>query len=263
MGKLDGKVAVVTGSGRGIGRAIVMLLAEEGACVTVNDIDEEPASQTAKEIEEAGGKATWCVADITKAEEAQKLVDTAVEKFGRLNILVNNAGIIRDSAIHRMTDSQWDVCLDINLKGIFNCIRAASEQMRKVGGGGRIINITSVAGLMGNPGQINYSAAKAGVLGITKAVAKEWARFDVTCNAVAYGFVDTRMTKEKEEAEVVMGEKVGIPKASRDVFLAKYEGRVLSPEEAARPVLFLASEDAAFVSGNVIHVTPLGPGRYM
>lgn len=255
MGKLDGKVAVITGSGRGIGEAMAKLFSQEGASVIVNDIDAAPAEEVVKEIQAKDGKAVTCVADITKAEEAQKLMDTAVEKFGKLDILVNNAGIIRDAMIHKMTDAQWDVCLDISLRGAFNCTRAASKYMMKEGHNGRVINISSVSGLMGNIGQINYSSAKAGIIGMTKTVAKEWARYGITCNAVAYGVVDTRLSREKETAEEVMGERVGIPKKIRDKFVEQAAGKVMKPEDAAKPVLFLASEDAAFITGNVLNVS--------
>ena len=255
MGKLDGKVAVITGSGRGIGMADALLFAKEGAAVVVSDVDEGPVSEAVKEIQAAGGKAAGCVCDVTKPDDCQNLMDTAADKFGALDILVNNAGLTRDAVIHKMTDVQWDQCVDISLKGTFNCIRAASKYMRKEGHGGRVINITSVAGLMGNAGQINYSAAKAGMIGITKSVAKEWGRFGITCNAVAYGFVDTRLTRAKEEqSEVVAGEAVGLPKAARDMYLQQIGGP-MEPEDAAKPVLFLASEDAAFITGQVLNVS--------
>lgn len=260
MGRLDDKVAVITGSGRGIGKAIASLFAKEGAAVVINDIDDLPVQETVREIQASGGKVAACVADITKAEEAQRLIDTAGEKFGRLDILVNNAGITRDALIPRMTDAEWDTCININLKGTFNCIRAASKYMMKEGHQGRIINVMSVAGLMGNVGQINYAAAKAGIMGLTKTVAREWARYGVTCNAVAYGFVDTRLTREKETGEEVMGEKVGIPKKIRDAMVMQLGGKVMTPQDAARPVLFLASDDAAFISGHILNVSA---GMYM
>ena len=255
MGKLDGKVAVVTGSGRGIGRAIAMLFAQEGASVVVNDIDPVPAGETVKDIEAKGGKATACVADITKADEAQKLIDTAAEKFGKLDVLVNNAGITRDAMIHRITDAQWDLVLDISLRGAFNCIRAASKYMMKEGHNGTIINTSSAVGLMGNIGQINYASAKAGLIGMTKTVAKEWARFGINCNAIAYGIVDTRLTREKEAGEEVAGEKLGIPKKVRDGFVEQMGGKILDPEDAAKVVLFLASDDARFITGDVLNVS--------
>jgi len=255
MGKLDGKVAVITGSGRGIGKGTAMLFAQEGASVVINDVDPVPAEEAVKEIQAKGGKAAACVADITKPEQAQKLMDTAVEKFGKLDILVNNAGITRDALIHKMTDAQWNICMDICLTGTFNCIRAASKYMVKEGHNGRIINISSVAGLMGNIGQINYSSAKAGLIGMTKTVAKEWQRFGITCNAVAYGMVDTRLTKEKEMGDEVGGEKVGIPKKVRDTMMQQVSDAVMEPEDAAKPVLFLASDDAKFITGNVLNVS--------
>lgn len=260
MGKLDGKVAVITGAGRGIGKATALLFAKEGASVVVNDIDEAPAQATVAEIEAAGGKAIACVADITKGEEAQQLMDTGAERFGKIDILVNNAGIIRDALVHKMTDAQWDVCIDINLRGNFNCIRAASKYMMKEGHNGRVINMSSVSGLMGNIGQANYAAAKAGIMGLTKTIAKEWQRFGITCNAVAYGIVDTRLTQEKETGDVVWGEKVGIPKKIRDQFVAQMAGNIMTPEDAAKPVLFLASEDATFITGNILN---LSSGMYI
>lgn len=260
MGKLDGKVAVITGSGRGIGKATAMLFAQEGAHVIVNDVDSIPADETVKQIEAKGGKAVACVAEITKPEQAQKLMDTAVERFAKIDILVNNAGITRDALIHKMTDAQWDICIDICLKGTFNCIRAAAKYMMKEHHNGRIVNISSVAGLMGNIGQINYSSAKAGLIGLTKTVAKEWQRFGITCNAVAYGLVDTRLTKEKEMGSEVAGEKVGVPKKIRDAMVQQAAGAIMQPEDAAKPILFLASDDAQFITGNVLNVSA---GLYM
>lgn len=254
MGRLEGKVAVITGSGRGIGKAIANLFASEGAGVVVSDIDESPALEVVKEIEAAGGKTALCLADVTNSEETQRLMDFTVEKFGHLDILINNAGITRDALIHKMTDQQWNLCIDINLKGNFNCIRAASKYLIKHGG--RIINISSVVGLTGNAGQANYSAAKGGIIALTKAVAKEWARFGVNCNAVAYALVNTRLTQAREEGKEVFGERVGIPRKLRENWIANTPmGRPLTPEEAAKPVLFLASDDAAFITGHVLNVS--------
>jgi len=260
MERLNGKVAVVTGSARGIGRAIAMLFGQEGAYIVVNDIDQAPALEVAREIETGGGEAMVWIADIRKPDEAQKLMDTAVERFGKLDILVNNAGIARDALIHKMTDSQWDLCLDINLKGTFNCLRAASRYMMKKGHGGTIINVSSVSGLMGNIGQVNYSAAKAGLIGLTKTVAREWARFGINCNAIAFGAVETRFTGEKETGDEVFGERVGIPRKVRDIQFQELAGKLMKPEEVARPVLFLASDDAAFITGHVLNVSA---GWYM
>jgi 3-oxoacyl-[acyl-carrier protein] reductase len=259
MGKLDGKVAVITGAARGIGRADALLFAKEGAAVFVSDIDEAPLMEVVKEIKAAGGEGDGCAGDVTKREDCQRIMDKAVEKFGKIDVLVNNAGLTRDALIIRMTDAQWDVCVDISLKGTFNCIRAASKYMTKAGHNGRIINVASVAGLMGNVGQINYSAAKAGIIGLTKTVAREWGRFGITCNVVAYGFVDTRLTREKEaQQEEVAGEAVGIPKKIRDMMLLQV--KPMTPEDAAKPVLFLASDDAAFITGHVLNVSS---GMYM
>lgn len=253
LGKLDNKVAVITGSGRGIGKAMAVLFATEGASVVVSDIDHTPAFEAARGIEAQGGKAIACLADVRKPEETQVLMDTAVDKFGKLDILVNNAGIIRDAMIHRMTDNDWDLCVDIHLRGAFNCIRAAAVYMMKEEHNGRVVNISSVAGLMGNPGQINYSSAKGGLISLTKTVAKEWQRYKITCNAVAYGGVDTRLTGEKETGDEVFGEQIGIPKRMRDVYVKQFEW--MTPEQAAKPVLFLVSEDAAFITGHVLNVT--------
>jgi len=259
MGKLDGKVAVITGAARGIGRADALLFAREGAAVFVSDIDEAPLAEVVKEIKAAGGKADGCAGDVRKPEDCQKVMDQAAQKFGQIDILVNNAGLTRDALINRMTEAQWDTCVDISLKGTFNCIRAASKYLMKQGHNGRIINVASVAGLMGNVGQINYSAAKSGLIGLTKTVAREWARYGLTCNVIAYGFVDTRLTKEKEtQEEAVDGQAVGIPKKIRDMMLLQVQP--MTPEDAARPVLFLASDDAAFITGQVLNVSS---GIYM
>jgi len=259
MGKLEGKAAVVTGAARGIGRADALLFAREGAAVYVTDIDEAPLIQVVNDIKAAGGRADGCAGDVTKPGDCQKVMDKAVEKFGKIDVLVNNAGLTRDALIHKMTDAQWDICIDISLKGTFNCIRAASKYMLKEGHNGRIINVASVAGLMGNIGQINYSAAKSGLIGLSKTVAREWGRFGITCNVIAYGFVDTRLTGEKEtQQEEVAGEAVGIPKKVRDLVLLQV--KPMTPEDAAKPVLFLASDDAAFITGQVLNVSA---GIYM
>jgi len=260
MGKLDGKVAVITGAARGIGKEDALLFAREGASVVISDIDQEPLVETAKEIEAAGGKVAWCVADVTKPEDTDRLMKTAVENFGDLNILVNNAGITRDALIPRMSDAQWTICVDIILKGTFNCVRSSAKYFMKEGHGGKIINVASVVGLMGNIGQINYSAAKGGIIGLTKTVAKEWSRYGVTCNAVAYGFVHSRLTGEKESGDVVAGEKLGIPKRVRDNMLEAISGKAMTAEEAAKPVLFLASSDSDFITGHILNVSA---GMYM
>ncbi len=255
MKKLEGKIAVVTGAGRGVGKAVACLFAGEGASVVVNDIDEAPAMETVKEIRDSGGEAVACVADITSSEEARNIVETAVEKFGRLDILVNNAGITRSAPVNIMTDEQWDTCVDVNLKGTFNCIRAASGSMMKPDHGGTIINISSVDALIGPPGQVNYNTAKAGITGLTKTIAREWAKYDVTCNAVALGWVLTRMSGEIETGEEVFGQKMGLPKKLRDRLMERGGFKIMTPEDAARPVLFLASDDAAFITGTLLNVS--------
>jgi 3-oxoacyl-[acyl-carrier protein] reductase len=253
--RFNGKVAVITGSGRGIGRAAAGLLASEGAKVVINDVDEAPAAEAAAEIRSSGGQAASCVADIRKPEEAQRLMDFAVETYGSLDIVINNAGLTRDAMIHKISDEQWDLVMDINLRGAFNCTRAAARHMMREGCNGRIVYVSSVSGLMGNVGQINYASAKAGLVGMTKSVAKEWARFGITVNCVAYGMVDTRLAQEKEGSEDVMGEKVGIPKKIRDKFLQDAGGKLISVEEAAKPVVFLVSEDASAITGNIINIS--------
>ena len=259
MGKLDGKVAVITGAGRGIGRADAVLFAKEGAAVFLSDVDEVPLREVIKDIKSAGGKVDGCAGNVTKPEDCQKMMDMTVEKFGKLDILVNNAGLTRDALIHKMTDAQWDSAIDISLNGTFNCIRAAAKYMMKEGHNGRIINVASVTGLMGNIGQINYAAAKEGIIGLTKTVAKEWGRFGITCNVIAYGIVDTRLTREKEaQQEEVGGELVGMPKKVRDMVLLQV--KPMTPEDAAKPVLFLASDDATFITGHVLNVSA---GIYM
>lgn len=253
MGRLDGKVAVITGSGRGIGKATAQLFAQEGAAVCVNDIDLSVAQESADEIKKAGGKAIACVANIAKGDDAQKLMDTCVEKFGKLDILVNCAGITRDNVVHKMTDEQWDMAVDISLKGTFNCIRAAAKYMRKEGHNGRIINISSMAAVRGNPGQANYAAAKGGIIALTKVVAHEWENFGVTCNAIAYGPVDTRLTRSKEsQNEVVGGEKLGIPQKLHDAVMEKYHGKIMTPEDAAQPILYFALPESWCINGNLL-----------
>ncbi len=265
MGRLDGKVAVITGSGRGIGKATAMLFTQEGAGVIINDVDEEVASEAVRDIRAAGGTAEACVADIRKLEDAQKLMNTAVEKFGRLDILVNNAGIARDSLAGRMSEEQWNLVIDINLTGAFNCIRAAARHMMKKKHNGRIINISSVVGLTGNPGQLNYAASKAGIIGMTKTLAREWMRYGITVNAVAFGGVDTRFTAVKDTSEEAFGEKTGIPDKARDGMVERMEtmtiyGGMTTPEQAARCIFLLAQDEAAYITGNVLNATG---GLYM
>jgi len=266
---LVGKAAIVTGSGRGIGKSIAKLFAEHGASVVINDIDADVASATAKEVTDAGGKAVVCAGSVTDPEFPARLVKTCAEAFGGIDIIVNNAGYTWDSVIQNMTDEQWYAIIDVHLTAPFRIIRAATPYMREVAKqeiaeGKRvhrkIINISSTSGVAGNPGQVNYSAGKMGVVGITKTMAKEWGRFNINVNAVAYGFIDTRLTQSKEKHETIErhGKQVelGIPEQMRQgaaQFIPL--GRAATPDEAAGPVLFLASGLSDYVTGAVLLVT--------
>lgn len=266
---LVGKSAIVTGSGRGIGKAIATLFAQHGAAVVINDIDAEVAEATAKEINDAGGKAVVCAGSVTDVDFPDRLVKTAAEAFGGIDIIVNNAGYTWDSVIQNMTDEQWYAMIDVHLTAPFRIIRAATPYMREVAKKEieegkhihrKIINISSTSGVAGNAGQVNYSAGKMGIVGVTKTMAKEWGRFNINVNAVAYGFIETRLTQAKEKQESIEREgkqvALGIPEAMRQMS-AKFIplGRGGTPEEAAGPVLFLASPLSDYVSGAVILVT--------
>jgi len=239
---LDNRVAIVTGSGRGIGRAIALELARQGATIVINDVgDAAPAQQVSQEIQSRGGHSQVILADISQPAEVSHLVDNALTAYGKVDILVNNAGITRDQLVMRMSDEDWDRVLSINLKGAFLCIRAVLRPMLKQRWG-RIINIASVAGVIGNPGQANYAAAKAGLIGLTKTVAREVAARGVTVNAVAPGAIDTAMLhclSESVRQEIVKQIPVG---------------RLGSPEDVAQTVSFLASEGASYITGQVFHV---------
>ena len=260
MGRLEGKVAVITGSGRGIGKETARIFAREGASVIINDVDEAVAAEAVKDLESEGGTAAYCIADIRSLAEAQKLMNTAVEKFGKLDILVNNAGLARDTLAGGMSEEQWQLVIDINLTGTFNCIRAASKHMMKKGHNGRVINISSVVGLAGNMGQINYAASKAGIIGMTKTLAREWMRYGVTVNAVAFGGVDTRFTAVKDASEQAFGEKTGIPEKAREGMVERMEtqtifGGMTTPEQAAQCIYLLTLPEAEFITGNVLNAT--------
>jgi 3-oxoacyl-[acyl-carrier protein] reductase len=240
--RLENRVAIVTGASRGIGRAIAVELARRGANVVVNYAGrEEDARATARQIEELGRRAVVERADVRIASEAQRLVESALAAFGRLDIVVNNAGITRDTLILRMSDEDWNEVLDTNLKGAFYLIRSAARPMMKQRYG-RIVNVTSVVAITGNPGQANYVAAKAGLIGLTKTAAREFASRGITVNAVAPGLIETDMTAALP-AETVEKLKGQIP--------VGYPG---SPEHVAKAVAFLASDDAAYITGQVLHV---------
>ena len=266
MGVLDGKAAIVTGSARGIGRATAELLAEQGARVLINDLDGDVAEQAASEI---AGETTVFGGDLTQAGVPDQLVQKAVDEFGQIDIIVNNAGYTWDGVAHKMADDQFQAMLEIHTVAPFRIIRAAAPHMREPAKQEReegrevfrkIVNVTSISGTMGNAGQVNYSAAKAGVVGLTKTLAKEWGQFKVNVNAVAFGFVETRLTAAKEEGGKIELEgkeiQLGIPEQMRAMAAMLIPlGRPASPEEAAGPVFFLCSPWSNYVHGQVLNVT--------
>jgi 3-oxoacyl-[acyl-carrier protein] reductase len=266
VGVLDGKAAIVTGSARGIGRATAELLAEQGAKVLINDLDGDVAEEASNEIQ---GETVAFAGDLTKDGVPDKLVETAVEGFGQLDIVVNNAGYTWDGPIHKMGDDQFQAMLDIHTVVPFRVLRAAAPHLRepakKERDEGRevfrkVVNVSSISGTMGNAGQANYSAAKAGVVGLTKTLAKEWGQFKINVNAVAFGFVETRLTAAKEEGGTFQkdGEEIqlGIPEQMRQMAAMVIPlQRPASPEEAAGPVFFLCSPWANYVHGQVLNVT--------
>jgi 3-oxoacyl-[acyl-carrier protein] reductase len=267
MGLLDGKAAIVTGSARGIGRATAERFVAEGAKVLINDIDGDVAEEAAGEID---GETAVFAGDLTEPGVPDDLVAKAVEAFGAVDIVVNNAGYTWDGVVHRMTDEQFQAMLDIHTIVPFRMTRAIAPHWREAAKAEqaegkevfrKIVNISSISGTMGNAGQVNYSAAKAGVVGFTKTLAKEWGQFKINCNAVAFGFIETRLTQAKEKGEsmeTASGEKVdlGIPEQMRAMASMLIPlGRPAQPAEAAAPVLFLASELSNYVHGQVLNVT--------
>ena len=266
MGVLDGKAAIVTGSARGIGRATAELLTEHGARVLINDLDADVAEQASSEI---AGETAVFGGDLTKEGVPDQLVQKAVDEFGQLDIIVNNAGYTRDGVAHKMTDEQFQAMLDIHTVVPFRVCRAAAPFMRDPAKQEReegreifrkIVNVSSVSGMHGNAGQVNYSAGKMGVVGLTKTLAKEWGQFKINVNAVAFGFVETRLTAAKESGNVMTkdGEEIqlGIPEQMRAMAAMIIPlGRPASPEEAAGPVFFLCSPWSNYVHGQVLNVT--------
>jgi len=242
-----GKVALVTGASRGIGRSIALLLASNGARIVAVDVNEEGTTALVEEIKALGGEAVGVQGNVTQAADAENMVDKAVEVFGRVDILINNAGITRDGLLLRMKEEEWDAVLNVNLKGAFLCTRAVAKVMTKQRYG-RIINIASVVGQMGNAGQANYCASKAGIIGLTKSNARELARRSVTVNAVAPGFIATDMTD-------------ALPEKVKQELLAQIPlERLGSSDDIAHAVLFLAAETSAYITGQVIAVNG---GMYM
>jgi 3-oxoacyl-[acyl-carrier protein] reductase len=268
LGLLDGKSAIITGSARGIGRATAELFAANGAKVLINDLDGDVAEQAAGEIE---GETAVFAGDLTKPGACDDLVKAAIDAFGQVDAVVNNAGYTWDGVVHRMTDEQFQAMLDIHTIVPFRMIRALAPAWREAAKAEqaeakevfrKIVNVSSVSGTMGNAGQANYSSAKAGVTGLTKTIAKEWGQFKVNCNAVAFGFVETRLTQAREKGETMQtagGEAevaLGIPEQMRQMAQMMIPlGRPAQPVEAAGPILFLCSELGNYVHGQVINVT--------
>jgi 3-oxoacyl-[acyl-carrier protein] reductase len=238
---LAGRVAIVTGASRGIGAAVAALLAEDGAAVVVSGRDADRLARTAKDLEASGAPVVALPGDVTSREDCERLVETARQRFGRLDLLVNNAGITRDGLLVRMKDEDWDRVMEVNLRGAFLMTRAAAKVMVRQKGG-RIVNIASAAGAMGNPGQANYSAAKAGLVGFTKAAARELAHWSILVNAVAPGLIDTDMT-------------AALSASARQALLAQVPlGRAGTAREVAEVVRFLAGDGATYITGQVFHV---------
>lgn len=242
MARFEGKAAIVTGASRGIGREIALQLGREGAKVAVNySGSQEKAEEVVALIQEAGGEAFAIQADVSNAESVKNLIDETMKQFGSLDILVNNAGITKDNLLMRMKEDEWDSVIDTNLKGVFLCTKAVTRQMMRQRAG-KIVNVASIVGVSGNPGQANYVAAKAGVIGLTKTSAKELASRNIYVNAVAPGFIATEMTEE-------------LPEDVKEQMLATIPlAKLGEAKHVARTVLFLLSEDADYITGQTIHV---------
>jgi 3-oxoacyl-[acyl-carrier protein] reductase len=266
VGVLDGKAAIVTGSARGIGRATAELLAEQGARVLINDLDGDVAEQAASEI---SGETAVFGGDLTQPGIPDQLIQKAVDEFGQIDIIVNNAGYTWDGVAHKMTDEQFQAMLEIHTVVPFRICRAAAPHLREPAKKEReegrevfrkIVNVSSISGTMGNAGQANYSSGKSGVVGLTKTLAKEWGQFKINVNAVAFGWIETRLTASKEEGGKIEIEgkeiDLGIPEQMRQLASAIIPlGRPATPEEAAGPVFFLCSPWADYVHGQVLNVT--------
>ena len=269
VGKLDGKVAIVSGSGRGIGRALALKLAGDGASVVVNDLDEAPAAEVAAGIEAAGGKAVACVGNVTAEDFGERFVQTALERFGGLDIIVNNAGYTRDGVVQKMADEQFQAMLDVHVVAPFRILRAAAEPIRMLAkqdaAAGRevirkVVNVSSMAGTNGNAGQINYSSAKAALIGMTKTMAKEWGRYKVGVNCVAFGFIETRLTKANDDPQTrieIEGKTIqaGVPGAVLGALKTMVPlGRAGTPEEAAGAIYLFCIPESDYISGEVVLV---------
>ncbi len=267
MSKLEGKVALVSGSGRGIGRCIALKLASEGARVVVNDLDTDPAQETVADIKNAGGEAIACTGSVTDTDFGDRFVKTAVDGFGGVDIIVNNAGYTWDNVLQKMNDEQWYAMIDVHLTAPFRILRAAADFIRAAAkeesAAGqetfrKVVNISSVAGLGGNPGQVGYSAGKAGIIGITKTLSKEWGRYKVNVNCVAFGFIQTRLTQvlSTEEAKIdVEGKEIAVgiqPHFKKAMEQMIPIGRAGTPEEAADAVYLLCTPESNYISGQVL-----------
>lgn len=271
MTKLEGKVALVSGSGRGIGRAVALKLASEGARVVINDMDKEPAQETIEEIRSLGGEATACIGSVTEADFGDRFVKTALDTYNGLDIIVNNAGYTWDSVIQKMSDEQFQSMLDVHLMAPFRILRAAAEPIRIFAKSEaqkgeevfrKVVNISSLAGLGGNAGQVSYSSAKAALSGMTKTLSKEWGRYKVNVNCVAFGLVKTRLTQPLtgEGANIdVEGRKIAV--GVQPAFIDAMEkqmipiGRGGTPEEAANGVYLFCTPESNYISGQVIAVS--------
>ncbi|KAI3591841.1 Oxidoreductase, short-chain dehydrogenase/reductase family [Cupriavidus sp. U2] len=275
MSKLNGKVAIVSGSGRGIGREIALKLAGEGAAVVVNDLDAEPANAVVREIVAAGGRAVACTGSVTEADFGQRFVQTALQSFGALDIIVNNAGYTWDNVIQKMTDEQWSSIMDVHVTAPFRILRAAADHFKETAKAEaeagqeifrKVVNISSVSGVMGNAGQANYSAAKAAINGLTRALAKEWGRYKVNVNSVAFGLIKTRLTEavagdgNNSTIDIAGKEiKVGVnAQLMKNVEAMIPVGRGGTPAEAAGAVYLLCIPESNYISGQVLVV---GGGR--
>ncbi|WP_206474085.1 SDR family NAD(P)-dependent oxidoreductase [Dietzia sp. KRD202] len=267
MGKLNGKTAIVSGAGRGIGRSIALKLAGEGANVVVNDLDSDPATSVVSEITATGGNAVACSGSVTDPDFGERFVGTATDEFGGLDIIVNNAGYTWDNVIQKMGDDQWDAILDVHLKAPFRILRAAQPVIRKAAkaekeAGTRVhrkvVNISSIAGLYGNVGQVNYSSAKSGIIGMTRTLAKEWGRYNVNVNAVAFGFIETRLTEVAANGDATIDIegreiKVGVNPQLLETLKATIPlGRPGTPDEAAGSVVMFTYPESDYVSGQII-----------
>lgn len=265
--KLEGKIAIVSGSGRGIGREIALKLAADGAALVINDLDAAVAESVTQEIIAAGGRAVSCVGNVTAPEFAARFINTALSTYGRLDIIVNNAGYTWDNVIQKMSDEQWDAIMEVHVTAPFRILRAASEYFRRAAKEEaelgqevfrKVVNISSVSGVMGNAGQANYSAAKSAINGLTKALAKEWGRYRINVNSVAFGLIKTRLTEATagDDASInISGQeiKVGVnPQLMKNLETLIPMGRAGTPAEAAGAVYLFCIPESNYISGQVV-----------